>query len=85
MKGMDMMVKSVLGIDPAELQAQMQEKITQFQQAAEAFNAKLDVCIANQKMLYALMLDKGIIDSVEDYNARQAAAKEVTPHVNGNC
>lgn len=81
MKGMDMVLKSMLGVEPEELKKQVEEKVLQLQQLSEAFNAKLDVCIANQKMLYALMVDKGLIDPVEVFNANKQEALE---HVNGN-
>lgn len=82
MGGMDMMLKSMLGVDPAELKERVEKAATDFQKTVEFFNAKMDTVIENQKMLYALMLDAKLIESVEAYREKQA--NEGTSHVSVN-
>lgn len=72
MGGMDMMLKSVLGVDPAELKERVEKAATDFQKTVEFFNAKMDTVIENQKMLYALLRDAKLIESVEAFRAKQS-------------
>lgn len=76
MNGPEMMLK-MLGVDPS----QIGDAMKQFQDTIALFNTKMDMIAQNQQLLYQLMVDKGLIDTVDVYQSKLKAVE----HVNGNC
>lgn len=63
--GMEMMLKSMLGVDPDELKGQMQQAASTMRETVERFDAKLDLILRNQMMLYRLMQKNGLLPDDE--------------------
>jgi hypothetical protein len=71
MGGMDMMLKSVLGVDPTELKEQVQTAAKTLQETIARFDTKADLILRNQVMLYNAMVEAGLIQAI-------ASTSEVT-------
>jgi hypothetical protein len=84
MKGMESMLASMLGVDPAELRAQVENGIGDAKNFAIALQAQMARIEQNQILLYQLLVDAGVISTLEDMRARHAPRLEVAEHVERN-
>lgn len=78
MLGMDMMIKS-LGINPDEIKAQIEKVSIIAQEKIVQLENQLTRIEANQLLLYQLMARKGLIETIEEYNANVAAERADKP------